>query len=218
MQSVTARGNGGNAVDPDTDMVIDGLVSANNATSVFAAPQNGTIRVKNLTSTETLVSAGTYVASHRRVEISNLNGAHDSRVYSNLGNALPAAITDHNAASVDGIEIKPTQDTDTNNPLYIKLAEFGVTANVQWAVTQWAKRDNTATDGRLICRGGQCTGMTADITHAISTADAGTPGWVQLTISGMYTGTGTAIIEVGFEAYGGTTRTITLEKPCNITN
>ena len=56
------------------------------------------------------------------------------------------------------------------------------------------------------------------VDEQIDTIEAAANTWELLTISGMYTGTGTVIIEVGFECYGGTTRTITLEKPCSFVN
>ena len=88
-------------------------------------------------------------------------------------------------------------------PLFMSLAKIAVAANSQVTVSCWFRRSNTGITGKLVCRGGQIAGVSADVSASM-TAAADT--WEQLTIN--FTPTAAGVVEIEAWAYGGTTYSV----------
>ena len=85
----------------------------------------------------------------------------------------------------------------------MSLAKIAVAASTQVTVSCWYRRTNTGIAGKLVCRGGQIAGVSADVS-ALMSAAADT--WEQLTIN--FTPTAAGVVEIEAWAYGGTTYSV----------
>jgi hypothetical protein len=97
--------------------------------------------------------------------------------------------------------MRPTSDTATaNSPLLLKLGTVVCAASSAVTVTARMRRDNTSLTMRLICPGGQITGVEtsafADMTAAANT-------WETVTIT--FTPTKAGAVDIYAHAFGGTT-------------
>lgn len=97
--------------------------------------------------------------------------------------------------------MRPTSDTATaNSPLLLKLGTVVCAASSAVTVTARMQRSNTGLTMRLICPGGQITGVANDV-FSDMTAVANT--WQTVTIT--FTPTKAGAVDIYAEAFGGTT-------------
>jgi hypothetical protein len=94
--------------------------------------------------------------------------------------------------------------TSTNRsatyPLPLKVATGATPANTPITCNVWFRRDNTGLTARLICKGGQLTGMPSDVSSSM-TAAANTWELLSVTVTPSQRG----VLEFTTEAWGGTT-------------
>jgi hypothetical protein len=94
--------------------------------------------------------------------------------------------------------------TSTNRssayPLPLKVATGATPANTPITCKVWFRRDNTGLTARLVCKGGQLTGVDSDV---ISTMTAAENTWEQLSVT--VTPTQKGVLEFYAECWGGTT-------------
>lgn len=100
-------------------------------------------------------------------------------------------------------EMSPTTTTYCfeRNPLTLVLGQIEVSNGT--VISCFFRRSNTGVSAKLVCKAGQLSGLTADITDAM-TASADT--WEQLSIT--LTPSETGIVEIYAEVYGGTTYSV----------
>ncbi len=119
-----------------------------------------------------------------------------------MDGGLISSVTDQRKTP-SGISWK-LQPTSTNRssvwPVTLSLAKIACTANNLVTVKAWMRRTNTALTMRLVCKGGQLTGVSSDVVASM-TAAADT--WEELTIT--FTPTEVGVVEITAEAYGGST-------------
>ncbi len=97
--------------------------------------------------------------------------------------------------------MRPTTTTaSANSPLLLKLGTVVCAASSAVTVTARMQRDNTGLTMRLICPGGQITGVASDV-FSDMTAAANT--WETVTIT--FTPTKAGAVNIYAEAFGGTT-------------
>lgn len=82
---------------------------------------------------------------------------------------------------------------DSLMPLRVPLITVRVAANLLVTIRLWMRRTNTSLAGKLYCRGGQLTGIPADVESSISAA-ANT--WQEVTVTFTPTQAGTVDLEV----------------------
>lgn len=108
--------------------------------------------------------------------------------------------------SLTGIawQLNPTSTDRTEiNPLWLSIARIAVNPNSQVTVKAWFRRTNTALTGRLICKGGQITGVPNDV---FSDMTAAADTWQQVQI--QFTPTEIGVVEIEAQAWGGTTHSL----------
>ena len=91
-------------------------------------------------------------------------------------------------------------------PMVLPLAKIAVDRDAMVTVKAWMKRSNTALTGKLVCKGGQLTGVAYTVSASVSAA-AGT--YEELTITFLPQEHGT--IEIEAHAFGGTTHNLWID-------
>jgi hypothetical protein len=96
--------------------------------------------------------------------------------------------------------MRPTTTTADVSPVRLKLGTVVCAANSLVTVTARMRRDNTGLTMRLICPGGQISGVATDVFSGM-TASADT--WQTVTIT--FTPTKAGAVDIYAHAFGGTT-------------
>jgi len=135
-----------------------------------------------------------YSSNHDQVAGAN-------RIEMEGGTILSATDQRHTASGISW-KIQPTNSTTRNSlrPVILSLAKVACAASSLVTVKAWMRRDNTGLTMRLVCKGGQISGVTSDVVSAM-TAAADT--WEELTIT--FTPSVAGVVEIIAEAWGGTT-------------
>jgi hypothetical protein len=119
--------------------------------------------------------------------------------YSILGLISSDAVTVRTAGL--SWKLSPTTSSCVSRrPLRLKVATAQVAANTPITCKVWFRRTNTGLTARLICKGGQLTGIDNDVSSSM-TAAANT--WEQLSVT--VTPTQKGVLEFFAEGWGGTT-------------
>lgn len=118
------------------------------------------------------------------------------------GGTILSAVDQRHTASGISWKMQPTNSTTRNSlrPVILSLAKVACAASSLVTVKTWMRRDNTGLTMRLVCKGGQISGVTSDVVSAM-TAAADT--WEELTIT--FTPSVAGVVEITAEAWGGTT-------------
>lgn len=177
-----------------SNCLIRNFTSSGNTTSAIGAIY-GEGYILNATCTDT-TKWYTSAISGGYVKILKFNGNY-SKMFTNGGNIVSQASTLTNGS---GTEWMFTTETNTNRksdyPLKMSIAKIAVNANSLVTVSGWFKKGHATNIGaRLMCKGGQLSGVTSDVyaTKADNTAEE------QLTIT--FTPTESGVIEITAEAF-----------------
>lgn len=196
---------------------------ANCPSNGFAFNGNGALRASNLTFNTPIALAST--GSNPSVYLDNckinsttfatFTAYRDAIIYSSNHDQVPGAnriemeggtilsATDqrHTASGISW-KIQPTNSTTRNSlrPVILSLAKVACGASSLVTVKAWMRRNNTGLTMRLVCKGGQISGVASDVISAM-TAAADT--WEELTIT--FTPSVAGVVEITAEAWGGTT-------------
>lgn len=116
---------------------------------------------------------------------------NDNRIYLEYGNIVSQTTTRHTASGV-AWQMSPTDSLRSSiYPLELSLAKIAVSANNLVTVSAWCKLSHATDIGaKLICKGGQLTGVASDVTDT-KTADT---DWEELTLT--FTPTEAGVIEI----------------------
>jgi hypothetical protein len=120
------------------------------------------------------------------------------------GNIASEPTIRHTASGISW-KMSPTSTTYVTSafPFELTVARIAVTASTLVTVNLWMRRSNTGITGRLMCRGRQIAGVSADV-YADITAIADT--WEEVTIT--FTPTAKGVVEILAQCFGGTTYSV----------
>lgn len=117
------------------------------------------------------------------------------------GGRISSNTTERHTASGICWQMDVTSTTRTSTyPLVLPIAKVACAASALVTVKAWMKRSDTGLTMRLVCKGGQISGVASDVTASM-TAAANT--YEELTIT--FTPSADGVVEIIAEAYGGTT-------------
>lgn len=159
--------------------------------------------IQNLTSTDS--SLITNIASFNlgRVEWKDYSGTDLHRVQTAFG-TIDAQTTIRHTASGIAWQLQPTTtNCSSRTPLVLKLPSALVAASSLVTVKVWLYRTSTSLTGKLVCRGGQITGVSSDVSTSMTAA---INTWEEVTIT--FTPTQAGVVELEVQAYGGTTNSL----------
>jgi hypothetical protein len=190
----TGIGIGSNAFN----CFVNGGSTAGHAQGVFNF-SSGELYLNNFTINETLevvVSGqGGFVYSNRHDNTDNNSWIFQT----GIGEInQQTAVVDSPATTA--WRMRPTSSATATAPVLLKLGTVVCAANSLVTVTARMRRDNTGLTMRLVCPGGQISGVTTDVTSDM-TAVANT--WETVTIT--FTPTKAGGVDIYAQAFGGTT-------------
>lgn len=121
--------------------------------------------------------------------------------YGNHGTLTSDAVVRRTASGL-AWKLSPLNATyvTSKTPLRIPLATVRVAASTLVTVKLWLRRTNTGLTGTLFCRGGQLSGVAADVSASITVA---ADTWEEVTIT--FTPSVAGAIDLEVVAYGGAT-------------
>jgi hypothetical protein len=199
--SVTANNNSAYGV-PGTSSVgweiLGGSTTGNVSGGVQITTGRGTLRnftINEATEVGILEGAG-FVYSNRHDDTDN-----NSWIWQNNTGTVNQQTTIVDSPATTAWQMRPTSTLATATmPVMLKLGTVVCAANALVTVTARMRRDNTGLTMRLVCPGGQITGVTNDVSSDM-TAAADT--WETVTIT--FTPTKAGAVDVYAHAFGGTT-------------
>lgn len=161
----------------------------------------GVAYLRNFTVNETTEAA---VANNPKYWVHICSEKHDG-ISGNTKMFVEAGLISQQSTIVHGTcasawKFSPTTTSyvDQYTPVKTSIAQIAVTANALVTCAVWFRRSNTGLTGRLVCKGGQLSGVASDVVASM-TAAADT--WEQLTIT--FTPTETGVVELEAQFYGG---------------
>jgi hypothetical protein len=184
---------------PALDNKISGTTTASNASGAVSAASPGTQFFRDCAFGETGKVLNQTAWMNGRICLNAHDGSTDKNfIYTDGGNIKSQTSERHTATGI-AWQLSPTSaNRNSCYPLFMSLAKIAVAANSQVTVSCWFRRTNTGITGKLVCRGIQIAGVSADVSASM-TAAADT--WEQLTITFMPTAAG--VVEIEAWAYGG---------------
>lgn len=130
----------------------------------------------------------------------NENSNTDTHFGYTDGGLISSDITTVHTAGGMSWKLSPTStNRSASYPLPLKVAIGATPANTPITCNVWFRRDNTGITARLICKGGQLTGVDEDV---IATMTAAADVWEQLNVT--VTPTQKGVLEFYAEVWGGT--------------
>ncbi len=201
-----ARNNSGYAIDLSGTI---GVYANNNTCVLSDSSGNGTASVlqdtgenylRNSTLNSTAKVAGFVNNVNSFLWSTNENNDTDTH-YGYTDGGLISSDTGTVHTSGMSWKLSPTSaNRSATYPLPLKVATAACAANTAITCNVWFRRDNTGLTARLICKGGQLTGIPNDVSSSM-TAAADT--WEQLSV--QVTPTQKGVLEFYAECWGGTT-------------
>ena len=148
------------------------------------------------TSFVTAPAAGDPNAFSARVICHDYGGtAGDHRIFTPQGTISTATDQRHTASGYSWKFVTTAVITNTSYPLELPIASVACAAAALVTCSIWVRRDNTASFGKLLCRGGQIAGVAANVSTS-TTGSANT--WEQISIT--FTPTVAGVIDIVFQA------------------
>jgi len=198
----TIKDNTGDIIDftSSSDNIIYDLVSSGNGAGVSAdrgAVKNVLINASIAEATEVnqTVGEGTYIFSQKHDTTTD-----NHQIFTDIGRIASETSVRHTASGI-AWRMSPTNANAVSGyPLILSIAKVACVASALVTVKAWMRRSNTGLTMKLMCKGGQISGVSSDQTASVS-AVADT--WEELTIT--FTPSEAGVVEITAEAYGGTT-------------
>lgn len=118
------------------------------------------------------------------------------------GGTIDSDTTTRHTASGLAWKLSPTSTTGrfAAYPIVLSLAKVACAASALVTVKAWMRRSNTGLTMRLVCKGGQISGVSSD---QVASMTAAADTYEELTIT--FTPSVAGVVEITAEAYGGTT-------------
>jgi hypothetical protein len=180
----------------------NGYFASNGTSSVRC--DSGIIRLIGCTFTDaTEVSSQQAGLNSRVISVNHDATANNHQIFTD-GGLISSETSIRKTASGIAWKLSPTSTNRSSAyPLDQVLATVAVAANALVTVKAWLRRTNVALTGSLVVRGGQISGVSADVTASM-TAIADT--WEEVTLT--FTPTAAGVVEIEVWAYGGTTHSL----------
>lgn len=208
INNVAAVANSRNNSSYGIDM--SGTYSNNNICQLGNSDGNGTASIfqqygnqylRNSTLNSILKTSGVVATINCFIWSTNENGNTNTHFGYTDGGLISSDITTIHTAGGMSWKLSPTSTTRSSSyPLPLKVATGAVAANTPITCNVWFYRDNTGLSTRLVCRGGQLTGIDNDI---ITNMTGAANTWYQLSVT--VTPTQKGVLEFYAECWGGTT-------------
>lgn len=124
----------------------------------------------------------------------------NQRIFTDGGTISSDTTTRHTASGICW-KMSPTSATRAAHyPIVLSLAKVACAASALVTVKAWMRRTNTGLTMRLVCKGGQISGVSSD---QVASMTAAADTYEELTIT--FTPSADGVVEIIAEAYGGTT-------------
>lgn len=199
--NLTANSNTGSAIVGgafDGWKVLGGSSSGNSSNGVGITTGQGTLR--NFTINEATEVSGYTAFSNSRIYSEKHDGGSTAKIFCDGGLIVSQATTVHGSATL-AWQFSPTSaNRSATYPLNLVIAKVACAASALVTVKAWFRRDSTSLEGRLLCKGGQIAGVSADVSSSMTAA---INTWEELTIT--FTPSEAGVVEIEGLFYGGTT-------------
>lgn len=202
-QSVIAKNNfNSNVISGVGSASINGGLTSGNTLGIKMT--SGRLYLRNFTIGETPESPALLSFADGRVVSTDHDGVVDQyRIFCD-GGLIASEPTVRHTATGRAWALSPQHtNRSINYPLDHVAARVAVSAATVVTIKCWFRRTNVGVSGRLMCKGGQVSGVTADVSSSMSAAQ---DVWEQVQI--VVSPTQSGIIQITAEAYGGTTYTV----------
>lgn len=193
------QNNGSYGVSPGNFNKITVLSSKGNVSGSVSVP--GGIAYLNKSVLDSTVKIGGLTAFNNAFLWStNENNNTDTHFGYTDGGLISSDVTTVHTEGGMSWKLSPTStNRSASYPLPLKVATGATAANTPITCNVWFRRDNTSITARLVCKGGQLTGVNSDISSSMTAA---ANMWELLSVSATPTQRG--VLEFTAEAYGGT--------------
>lgn len=130
------------------------------------------------------------------------NGTANNHVQRLANGTIQSETSVRHTASGISWKVSPTTTAYVNsaNPMPLSIAKIACSASGQVTASVWMRRTNTGLTARLICKGGQISGVSSNVSTSMTVA---ADTWEQITIT--FTPTEIGVVELLAECWGGTT-------------
>jgi len=211
VKSSTIRNNnyGVDFLNHGQNRVYDTFVGNNLAASGSILIDSGRNFLFNVTLDDANQVSSTTTHLEPHIYHHNFNGVANTYRITKQGGRI-SSVTDANREKASGscwmIEVTSATLRDSDNPLIFGTIashegfKVACAANLAVTVSARVKRDNLGLTLRLVCPGGQIAGVVADV---VATAAAAVDTYE--TISITFTPTEAGVVDIQFQAYGGST-------------
>ena len=202
IKSLTSKNSAGVGLDfaESSGAIVYNLTSSGNASGVTGGAGKNTLinaSISEATEVNSTTGTGAIVFSE-----THDGTANNHQIFTDLGRMASETTTRHTASGLAWNMAPTSALRDSSYPLVLSLAKIACSASNLVTVKAWMRRTNTGLTMRLVCKGGQISGVSSDQTASM-TAAADT--WEELTIT--FTPSAAGVVEITAEAYGGTTYT-----------
>lgn len=178
--------------------ILGGSTSGNVSGGLSITSGQGSLR--NFTISEATEVSTPTVFSDARVYSEKHDGGSTAKIFCDGGLIVSQATTVHGSATL-AWKFSPTSaNRSATYPLNLVIAKVACAASALVTVKAWFRRDSTSLEGRLLCKGGQIAGVSADVSSSMTAA---INTWEELTIT--FTPSEAGVVEIEGLFYGGTT-------------
>ena len=176
--------------------IIRSLSTTGNATAGVYNDTGVNYIYKAIIAEATEVAGAVAFANSRIYSQMHDNTPNNHWIFTDGGTINSQTTTRHTASGIAWKFAITSSNRASNYPLTLSVAKLAVAANNQVTCKIWMKKDHaTNVAGKLVCRGGQLSGVSSDVTDT----KADDTDWEQLSIS--FTPTETGVIEIEAWAY-----------------
>ena len=199
-KTVTSKNNGayGVTITSSAGNILYNLTTTGNLTGGLTPSGNNYLvdaSIAESTEVTSQTGQGGYIFSQGHDATLN-----NTQIFTDGGRISSTTAVRHTASGY-AWQLAPTVTTRTTlYPLVLSLATIMCNASALVTVKAWMRRDNTGITQRLVCKGGQISGVAADV---IDTMTAAADTWEQRTIT--FTPTVQGAVEITTEVFGGAT-------------
>lgn len=197
-------GNGNYGINftlSDENSILSGSSSNNSLAGIFN--DTGRNYFRNFTVSESNEVTGNTAFLDSRIYSEKHDGIADNhQIFTDGGLIRSETTVRHTASGISWAFLPTSTNRSETYPLDLSIAKIACSANALVTVKAWMRRTNAALTMRLVCKGGQLSGIPNDVVASMSAA---ADTWEEVTIT--FTPTEAGVVEITAEAFGGTTHT-----------
>lgn len=185
---------------------LNSCTTRDNSTSAIAMSVSGAFAVNCLFLESVEIATFSAFNNSRFISINHDQTTGNHQIFTDGGLISSEASIRHTASGISWKMSPTSSNRRSTYPLDYVVSRVAVAANSAVTVSLWMRRTNTGLTAQLVCRGGQISGVAADVSASM-TAAADT--WEQVSIS--FTPTEAGVVEIEAWAYGGTTYSLYID-------